>query len=199
MIDAKKLFKSGKRYRGFAQIMGNYTPVTFSAYPMNTREIKLKYVFPSSLVKYMKKGNMIYALIEDVGYLIAELRISESKDRSAIAVLDFVSEDRRKLPRVKVKDILDVKADIFCGEKSYMGEVIDISMASLSIDVDENVPSGECEVLLIYRNLKTSIKGKVVRSAEKTVVFEVVDGSTDMMSFLGRIYSDLFLKIQRES
>ncbi|RLJ71133.1 PilZ domain-containing protein [Hydrogenivirga caldilitoris] len=201
MTDATKLFRSGKRYRGFAQVNGGYQPVAFTLYAVNEREVRLKHIFPNSLTSRFKEGNVIYVLIEEEKRLIGELRVVENDPdkKFILARLDFLTEDRRKLPRVSVEGNLDIEAKLTCGGKRFEGKVRDISLASASIEVGTDLKEQECEVELNYRGFKTRAAGKVVRSSGGSVVIEFTSDADDIASLLSRVYSDLFLKLQRES
>jgi len=135
VTDATKLFRSGKRYRGFVNVEGSYLPITFTAYVVNTRDVKLKYVFPSSLIDKFAEGTVLYVLIEEEEKLIGELRITKKDEEKKVlfASLDFTTRDRRKLPRILVKGSLDISGKVYCGGEEAEGKVIDISMSSMSL------------------------------------------------------------------
>ncbi len=200
MTDATKLFRSGKRYRGFVSLNGGSLPVTFTAYVVNTREVKLKYIFPSKLFDKFTEGTVLYVLIEDEDRLIGELRITKKdvEKKVLLASLDFTTKDKRKLPRILVKGILDISAKVHCGNAQVEGKVVDISMASMSLEANESIEEQECEVELTYRGRKTKVKGKVVRSDGNSIVIEFLEGNHEITNFLSRIYSDVLLKTQRE-
>lgn len=195
MIDVRKLFQSGKRYRGFAPVDGVYTPVTFNLYPVGGKEVRVRYLLPLKVFENLKEGDVVYALVENEKNLIAEMRIKKKEDRSLEAEVDFVTEDRRKLPRVSVKGLLDVRVEAVCSGRIYEGSLVDISLTSLSVDT--GFPEGECELYLTYRNRKVKVIGKVIRSGPEGSAVEVKEGSGDMIDLLGRIYSDLFIRAQR--
>lgn len=199
MIDAKKLFKSGKRYRGFASVGGNYVPVGFNVYPISSEEIRIRHLFPSRVGDKIKEGSLIYVLLEDEEKLVAEVRIVRREERGILASLDFVTEDKRKLPRVKVEGFLDVEAEILCQGSLYTGKVVDLSLSSVGIKTEGDIPSGECELTIKYRNKLSKFTGKVVRKDESITVFEILNGNNEMTELLQRIYADLFLKAQRLS
>ncbi|WP_457600360.1 PilZ domain-containing protein [Hydrogenivirga sp.] len=199
MTDATKLFRSGRRYRGFLQTEEGFAPVTFTIYPLNAKEIKLKYVFPTTLIDRFREGNILYVLIEEGEKLIGELRITQRdpEKRSIVASLDFVTKDRRKLPRVKVGGILDITAKVYCEEGEFTGKVSDVSMASMSVNLDTEVKPQECEVEIVYRGLKTKVRGKIVRSSKGTLILEFIEGNSEITNLLSKVYSDIFIKAQR--
>ena len=195
MIDVRKLFRSGRRYRGFAPFEDVYTPVTFNLYPVGDKEVRIRYLLPLRVFEDLREGDIIYALIENEKNLIAEIRIKRKENRSFEAEVDFVTEDRRKLPRVRLKGILDVQVESRCGGRTDRGSLIDISLSSLS--VDRELPEGDCELYLSYKNKKVKVYGKVVRSGPDGSAIEIMEGNGEMTDLLGRIYSDLFMKVQR--
>ncbi len=194
MIDAKSLFIPTKRYRGLAPFRKGYVLITFNVTPLNEKEVRLRNVFPSNILEKLKNGDVIYTLIEGEKKLIAELRVLRIEGKSIVASLDFLVEDRRKLPRVKVKGLLDVEIEVRCLGITYKGNLVDLSLSSLS--VNRRLPKGECELTLSYKDRKINLKGKVVRTSTNSAV-EITDINTEITDFLGEIYSDLFLKVQR--
>lgn len=199
MTDATKLFRSGKRYRGFVQTDETTLPVTFTVYPVNAKEVRLKYLFPISMMDRIRKGTVVYILIENEERLIGELRVVEtdSESKTITTSLDFVTRDRRKFPRVFVKGILDITVKLSCEEGEIAGEVVDLSMASLGVETGRDLREQECDVELSYRGHRIRVRGKVVRSSEGVVILEFINGNSEVTNFLSRVYSDLFLKTQR--
>ena len=199
MTEAVKILRSGKRYRGFLSQDSTYLPVTLTAYPIDSKNVRIRYIFPVSLNEKVYRGSIIYLLIEDKGNLIAELRIVRKEGKDFLAVLDFVTEDRRKIPRVKVEHLLDIEAHVECGGRIVKGNVVDISLISLSIRLSEKPLVNECTVTVIFQGLKTLLRTKLLRFSDGTAVFEVVEGNGDMVAFLRKVYSGIFLKVQRTS
>ncbi len=199
MTDAVKLLKAGKRYRGFLSSDSAYIPVTLTVYPLDARSIRIRYIFPPSISPRVRRGSTIYLLVEEGRNNIAELRVVKSESKEIIAVLDFVSEDRRRIPRVKVEKILEISAEVACGDRVLKGEVIDISLTSLSVRLGEK-PAGEavdCLLTIHFGGIKTAVRGRVLRTGEGVTVFEVREGNGDMVALLRKVYSEIFLKIQR--
>ena len=197
MIDAKKLFRSGRRYRGFAPVGGNYVPVGFNVYPVSPEQIRIRHLFPSKVGEKVREGSIVYILLEDEQKLIGEVRILKREERGLLASLDFVTEDKRKLPRVKVEGFLDIDAGISCQGSEYTGKVVDLSLSSVGIRTDADIPSGECEITIKHRNRTHKFKGRVVRRDASITVFDILNGNNEMTELLQRIYADLFLKAQR--
>ncbi len=113
------------------------------------------------------------------------------------ASLDFVTEDRRKLPRIKVEGLINVKANVRCGQKEAEGKVIDMSMSSVSVRVTVSPSSEVCLLDLYYGGRRAGIKGKLIRSSDNVAVFEVIEGNGELTELLSKIYTDLFLNTQR--
>ena len=199
MTDATKLFRSGKRYRGFAPAGGRYVPVGLTIYPVNNKEVRLRHIFPSKVGEGIKEGDVLYVLVEDDRRLVAEIRVLGREERGVLASLDFVTEDKRKLPRVNVENLLEIEATVTCGDKKYSGKLVDLSLSSISFRTGEILPTGECELSIRYRGMNVRLRGKVVRSQEDLTVLEVLSGNNDMVELLQKVYSDLFLKSQRSS
>ena len=197
MTEAVKILRSGKRYRGFLSQDTTYLPVTLTAYPIDSKNVRVRYIFPASLNDKVHRGSTIYLLIEDKGNLIAELRVVKKEGKDLMAVLDFVTEDRRKIPRVKVEHLLDIEARVECGGRILRGKVVDISLMSLSVRLSEKPTRNECTVVVIFEGLKTSLRTRLLRFSEEIAVFEVVEGNGDMVGFLRKVYSGIFLKVQR--
>lgn len=197
MIDAKRLFKPGRRYRGFAPIGGRYVPVGFNLYPISTKEVRIRYLFPPRVGERIREGSVLYVLVEDERKLVAELRVVKRSEREVVANLDFITEDKRKLPRVKVEGFLDVEASLTCGGRVYTGRVVDLSLSSVSVRTEMTPPLEECELSIKYRNTFLRSRGRVVRREEGVTVLEIVNGNNGMTELLQRIYADLFLKAQR--
>ncbi len=199
MIDARKLFISGKRYRGFAPVGETYIPVAFSIYPLDEKEVRLRHLFPSSVVGKIGEGSVVYALVEDGKKLVAELRVlkAESDGKSFTASVDYITKDRRALPRVRVEGLLEIEVEVRCGSESYRGRLLDISIQSLGVKVDRRAPCSECELTMSYGGRKINLRGRVIRCDDNIAVIETAGDNPDMVSLLGRIYSDIFLKIQR--
>lgn len=197
MIDAKRLFKPGRRYRGFAPIGGRYVPVGFNLYPINTKEVRIRYLFPPRVGERIREGSVLYVLVEDERKLVAEIRVVRKGEKEVVANLDFVTEDKRKLPRVKVEGFLEIEASLSCGGKAYTGKVVDLSLSSVSVRTELIPTSEECELSVKYRNTFLKLKGRVVRREEGVAVLEILNGNNEMAELLQRIYADLFLKAQR--
>ncbi len=199
MTEALKIFRSGKRYRGFLSQDTAYVPVTLTAYPIDAKNVRVRYIFPASLGDKIRKGSILYLLVEDRGNRIAELRVIRKEGRDFIAVLDFVTEDRRKMPRVRVEDLLDIEAQVDCGGRKLRGKVIDISLVSLSVRLDEEPQENNCRVTIMYEGLKTSFRASLTRFSDGFAVFEVREGNGEMVGFLRKVYSGIFLKVQRST
>ncbi len=197
MIDARELFKSGRRYRGFVRYRGEYIPSTFTVFPLNARELRLKYFFPTNVMDTLKKGDIIYCLLEEGNNLVAELRVVREEEKSVKVSVDFVSKDRRSLPRVKVEGFLDIKAYLVCSDQRVEGNIVDISMSSLSIRTERRINSSGCTVEIIYDPYRIVLNCKVIRQDEGKIVVVPEENNRDMVTILGKIYSDLFLKAQR--
>ena len=197
MTEAVKILRSGKRYRGFLGQDSSFVPVTLTAYPIDARNVRIRYIFPISLGDRVRKGSTLYLLVEDRGNRIAELRVIKKEGRDFIAVLDFVTEDRRRIPRVKVEDLLDIEAQVDCGGRILRGKVVDISLISIGIRLVEKPQGGACRITVIYEGLKTSFTASLKRFADSVAVFEIKDGNGDMVGFLRKVYSGIFLKVQR--
>ncbi len=198
MTDSRALFRSGRRYRGFLQTDRGAVPVTFNVYPLTPDEVRLKHVFPTNVADSLERGSVIYILIENDRPMVGELRILSGGGRFIPARLDYVTEDRRKLPRVKVKGVLDIKADIVCSSGEYRGDVVDLSMTSVGVDVGADIPPQKCDVHLSYGDTRVHLKGRVIRSSDGFVVVEFGDSDAEMTDLLSRVYTDLFLINQRE-
>ena len=196
MTDATKLFRSGKRYRGFAPAGNRYVPVGLTVYPVDSKEVRLRHIFPSRVGESIKEGDVLYLFLEEER-LVAEIRILKREERGMLASLDFVTEDRRKLPRVSVEDLLDIEANIICGGREYTGRVVDLSLSAVSVRAGVSLPSQECEISIKYRSTVARLKGRIVRSEENLTVLEIVNGNSEMVELLQRVYADLFLKVQR--
>ncbi len=197
MTDSRALFRSGRRYRGFVSTDRGAVPVTFNVYPLTPEEVRLKHIFPTNITERLSRGSVVFVLIENEKPLIGELRILSPGGRFIPARLDYVTEDRRKLPRVKVEGILDVEAELACRTGHYTGRVVDLSMASLSIDTGVDLSPQNCSVQLSYRDTQAQLKGRVVRSFNGTVVVELENSDSEMTDILGKIYADIFLINQR--
>ncbi len=200
MTEKGKLFRPGKRYRGFAYYMGGYLTVTMTISPIGEDKVKIRYLFPTKISDKLKEGELIYVLIEDKGRLIAELRITQKDDQKKLLVadIDFVTEDRRKLPRVKVKDLVDVEVEIDCDSASLTGRVIDISMVSFSAEVQGGDVREDCVVKFTFKNLTYSVHAKKVRSQGGVVVMSIEGGNGSITELLTKIYAELFLRAQRK-
>jgi len=199
VTDAKELFKPGKRYRGFAPVGARYVPVGLNIFPVNPKEVRIRHLFPSKVAEKIREGDILYVLVEDEEKLVAEIRIVKKEERGILANLDFVTEDKRKLPRVKVEDLLEVQGTVTCRGVEFSGRVIDLSLTSVSIRTGSEPPLEECELTLKYRSKMVRLKGRVVRKEDGVTVLEIVNGNNAMVEFLQKIYSDLFLKAQRLS
>ncbi|MDQ7038193.1 MAG: PilZ domain-containing protein [Aquificota bacterium] len=198
MTDAFKLLRSGKRYRGFLEVSGNFLPVTFNLYTVSGQAVRVRYLFPTTLAKELKEGKVLYILIEEKSKnLIAEARVVKTEEKGAVLSLDFITEDRRRFPRVRVKGLVSVPCLVRLRDSSVEGEVEDISFSSFSVRTDRDVPQGEYEVVLTHRGIQYRVKGKVVRSGGGVSVFEVMDGNGSFTELFSRVFTDLFLKAQR--
>lgn len=197
MIDMRELLKSGKRYRGFAPFGSAHVPVSLSVYVINSRDVKLRHVFPAKVFQSLKEGDIVYVLLEKNQNHILELRITRKDGKDLRARLDFITQDRRKLPRIFVDGFLVVEAMLRCGGKTYKGIVRDISMSALAIKVAGDMPPCEREFTISYGELSLPVKGKVIRRENDTVVFELEDTSLSFLELLHRLYSDILLSIQR--
>ncbi len=195
MIDTRGLFQPGKRYRGFAPLEGSYVPMTCNVYTLSKEEVRLRYILPMKLQEQLKEGDTLYILVERGKNVVVETRVVRKEERAIVCHVDFVSEDRRKLPRVKIRGLVDVIAKIKCGDREIEGEVIDLSLSSLS--VNKNLPQGECELSLIHRGRTIKVRARVVRSSEENSALEVISGNGEMAELLGRVYSELFIRAQR--
>jgi len=198
VTDSRALFRSGRRYRGFLQTEKGAVPVTFNVYPLTPEEVRLKHIFPTNVADSLERGSVLYVLIENEKPMVGELRILSGGKRFVPARLDYVSEDRRKLPRVRVKGTLSIKADIVCAAGEYRGEVVDMSMSSIGVETDVNLPPQECEVHLSYGDTRVHIKGRIVRSSGGLVVVEFSESDAEITDLLAKVYTDLFLINQRE-
>jgi len=213
VTEAVRILRSGKRYRGFLSDDSSYVqryrgflsddssyvPVTMTAYPIDARNVRMRYLFPVSLGERVRRGSIIYLLIEDRGNRIAELRVTKKEGKDILAVLDFVTEDRRKIPRVKVEGILEIEAQVECGERALRGKVVDISLLSLSVRLGQEPPEGLCRITVVYEGLKTTFSAKKLRYSDGIGVFEVKESNGEMVGFLRKVYSGIFLKVQRSS
>ncbi len=192
--------RSGKRYRGFLEVSGNFLPVTFNLYTLNERSVRIRYLFPTSLSKHLSEGKVLYILVEEGRKnLIAEARVVKVEERGAVLSVDFITEDRRKLPRIKIKGAVKVEAVVRCSGREVKGEVEDISLSSVSVSTDGEVWGGECDLTLIHGGRRYGLKARFIRSEGKVSVFEVSSGSNALTELLGRVFTEMFLKFQRES
>ncbi len=191
-----ELFRPGKRYRGFLQEEEDTFPLTFNVYPLGDKNLRLKYIFPAGLLHKIREGYVIFALIEDRDFMIAELRIVEKEKGALLASLDFVTKDRRKLPRIRVEN-MDIKAELECEGKSLEGKVLDLSVTSLAVSSPQAVENVTCTLTILYRGRKFRFNSRVMKSYNHKVVLSVEDGS--FTSFVSRVYSDLLLKVQRST
>ncbi len=194
MIKPTKLFRSGKRYRGFVQGKEGATPVTFNVYTVDDKTIKVKYLFPNRLAREIGKGSVIFALIEDKDYMVAELRILKEEKGYFLASLDFVTKDRRRLPRICVEG-MDIKAEIECGDRSFKGRVLDLSMTSIAVSLQNTLEGVMCQLTLVYKGRKFKLSARALKSYNHKVVFTIEGG--EFTSFVSRVYSDLLLSLQR--
>ncbi|NPA41219.1 MAG: PilZ domain-containing protein [Aquificae bacterium] len=199
MIKTTRLFKPGKRYRGFLQTERGYIPITFNLYPLSNDKVRIKYPFPAKLLQKLKPGAVVFTLVEEDKYRIAEIRVVEiEKDgKSVIASLDFITEDKRKLPRIPVGDFLDITATVECEGEALEGKVSDISLTSLAVETGRKKEPSECEVVINYKNRKFHFVGRVIRSSENKVVLEIDENNTEFINLVSKVYSELFLKTQR--
>ncbi len=198
MTDALKLLRSGKRYRGFLEVSGNFMPVTFNLYKINDQALRVRYLFPTSLMKHLKESKVLYILIEEGNRnLIAEARVVKPEERGAVLSIDFVTEDRRKFPRIRIKDFVSVEAVIRCGNREVRGVVEDISFVSVSVATPEEVKGERCEVVLVHKGMRYSVRAKVVRSGGGLTVLEILEGNHGFTELFGRIFTEMFLKAQR--
>ena len=197
MIEIKGLLKPAKRYRGFVSSEDSFLPVTMNLFPVDGVRVRLKNLFPTSLRGRIGKGTVVFLLLEEDRNSVAELRVIESGDREALALVDFVSEDRRKLPRVKVAGTLEVKAVLECGGRKIDAVVYDVSLTSVRLSIDKPPPSGDCLITFILEGSRFTVRGRVIRSEKDSVVVRVYEEGGAMTGFLSKIYSLLFLKIQR--
>lgn len=198
MTDAFKLLRSGKRYRGFLEVGGNFLPVTFNLYTVSGQAVRLRYMFPMTLMKELKEGKVLYILIEESSRnLIAEARVVKTEERGAVLSLDFVTEDRRRFPRVRIGGLVRVSCLVKLPEGDVEGELEDISFSSFGVRTDREIPSGEHEIILTHKGIQYRVTGRVVRSGEGVSVFEVVDGGTGFTELFSRVFTELFLKAQR--
>lgn len=197
MTDARRLFRSDRRYRGFFPCGSSYVPVHFTVYPVDDREVRIKDLFPLRVLESLREGDTLYVLTED--RLVGELRVLRKGERDVLASLDFLTEDRRSLPRVKVEGILDVEVSVRCGNEEHSGKAVDLSLNSLSAKIGKSVSCTECEVGLRYGGRRVEVKGSVVRSAPDLVVLQILEGTEEMVDLLNKVYSDLLLKLQRSS
>jgi hypothetical protein len=198
MMDAMTLFKSGKRYRGFVNTEGEVFPSTFNVFPLDSNKVRIKYVFPTTLTPKIKTGTTFYTLIEDQENRIGELRVASIGEKDFGAVLMFVGKDRRRLPRVKVEGILNIDAILERDGVKVAGALRDISLVSASLRTDAELLKGRWRLTVIYRGIKSSFKCNLIRS-EKGMSIVEFETSADVVELLSKIYSDLFLKVQRES
>jgi len=196
VIDATKILRSGRRYRGFLSVNRFYVPVTMTLYPVDSKTVRIRHLFPTSLVQRVKKGTVIFILIEDERSRIGEIRVVGIGEKEITGVLDFVSEDRRKLPRVKVDGILDIPAVVQVGKENYRGRVVDISLVSVGVSPDMRIVGDQCTLTLSFKGIKTALRGRIRRSEDGFAVIEV-EGNGDMVDLLSRVYSELFLSVQR--
>lgn len=197
MTDSRALFRSGRRYRGFVSTDRGAVPVTFNVYPLTPEEVRLKHIFPTNITERLDRGSVVFVLIENEKPLIGELRILSPGGRFIPARLDYVTEDRRKLPRVKVEDVLEVKAELACRTGHYTGRVIDLSMTSISVNTGVDLAPQNCSIQLSYRDTRVQFRGRVIRSFNGTVVVELGNDNPEMTDILGKIYTDIFLINQR--
>ncbi|MDQ7082281.1 MAG: hypothetical protein Q9N34_04350 [Aquificota bacterium] len=122
MTDAFKLLRSGKRYRGFLEVSGNFLPVTFNLYTVSGQAVRVRYLFPTTLAKELKEGKVLYILIEEKSKnLIAEARVVKTEEKGAVLSLDFITEDRRRFPRVRVKGLVKVPCLVRLRDSSVEG------------------------------------------------------------------------------
>jgi len=197
VTDSRALFRSGRRYRGFVSTDRGAVPVTFNVYPLTPEEVRLKHIFPTNITERLDRGSVVFVLIENEKPLIGELRILSPGGRFIPARLDYVTEDRRKLPRVKVEDVLEVKAELACRTGHYTGRVIDLSMTSISVNTGVDLAPQNCSIQLSYRDTRVQFRGRVIRSFNGTVVVELGNDNPEMTDILGKIYTDIFLINQR--
>jgi hypothetical protein len=198
VTDAFKLLRSGKRYRGFLEVRGNFIPVTFNLYVVSGQALRVRYMFPTTLTEHLKEGKVIYILLEEGSKnLIAEARVVKVEEKGALLSLDFVTEDRRRFPRIKLGGLVKVRAKVRSGGKETEGEVEDISFGSLSVRTGSEIGGGECEVTLEHRGVQYTLRAKVVRSEGDLTVFEILEGNHSFTELLGRVFTELFLKAQR--
>ncbi len=76
---------------------------------------------------------MLYVLVEEEQRSVAEMRVLSKESGSVVASLDFVVEDRRRLPRVRIEGFIEMEAELSCGGSTLKGKVIELSATSLSI------------------------------------------------------------------
>ncbi len=199
MKETSKLLRSGKRYRGFLEVSGRFMPVTFNLYVINEQTLRVRYLFPTSLAKYLREGKVLYILLEEgTRNLIGEARVVKTEERGAVLSLDFLTEDRRKFPRVKVGGLVRVKALLRCGGEEIEGDVEDISFSSLSVKTGRDIKGRECELTLDYKGIRYSLMAKVIRSEGGITVLEISGGNHSFTEIFGKIFTELFLKAQRE-
>jgi len=198
VTDSRALFKSGKRYRGFITTKEGTIPVTFNVYPLTPDEIRLKHIFPASITDKLKKGDAVYIMIENEKPLIGKFKILNKDKAFFSARLEYITEDRRKLPRIKVESLFEIKAQLLCGSERLEGKVLDLSMTSLRIQIHKDISVKKCEVVLIYGNKKIRRFGKIIRSEKGAIIVELLESDGELTDILGKIYKDLFLINQRK-
>ena len=197
MRGIKHLLKPAERYRGFVNIDNSFLPLTMNLLPVDDLRVRIKNIFPTSLMGRIRKGSVLFILLEDESNSIAELRVAGIRERDILALVDFISEDRRKLPRVRVSGLLDMKAILECEGIRVEAQVEDISLTSARLVAGSPVPFRECLITFVLDGSRITLRGKVIRAEENSAVVEISQEDGTMTSLLGRVYSKLFLKMQR--
>ena len=197
MRGIKNLLKPAERYRGFVNIDNTFLPFTMNLLPVDDLRVRIKNLFPTSIMGRIRKGSVLFILLEDESNSIAELRVAGIREREILALVDFISEDRRKLPRVKVSGLLDMKAILECGGIRVEAQVEDISLTSARLVANSPVPYGECLITFVLDGSRATLRGKVIRTEGSSAVVEILQEDGAMTTLLSRVYSRLFLKMQR--